>query len=256
MFKQKFPAIFIIFFLVNYSLETEVGESSGIETRYDTNNNNELTSEEVEDLIERIEILKPYAERVSEKVAIKMNKEFEKYPEKYHHAFDEEIFKTKVKENKSCGEIKIAAYELFKNSTKVGVFHSGVFVCGIEIHFHRPGLEYWKPKHFHTRFNGGHFKQYDGISIKNENGGSRTAQTNLSFAQIVKVIDSNFAEDYTKETYNVITNNCLKFARELISKIADKEENEHFVWPTSVIFPLKKPFKKGMKMAKKFTKKL
>jgi len=43
-----------------------------------------------------------------------MNKEFEKYPERYHHAFDEETFKTKVKENKSCGEIKIATYKLLK----------------------------------------------------------------------------------------------------------------------------------------------
>jgi len=40
MFKQKFPAIFIIFFLVNYSLESEGGESSGIETHYGSNNNN------------------------------------------------------------------------------------------------------------------------------------------------------------------------------------------------------------------------
>jgi len=38
MFKQKFPAIFIIFFLVNYSLESG-GESSGIEIHYGSNNN-------------------------------------------------------------------------------------------------------------------------------------------------------------------------------------------------------------------------
>jgi len=47
-------------------------------------------------------------------VAIKMDKEFGKYPVKYQHAFDEETFKAEVKGNRSCGEIKIAAYELFK----------------------------------------------------------------------------------------------------------------------------------------------
>jgi len=62
-------------------------------------------------------------------------------------------------------------------------------------------------------------RKYDEISIKNEYGESRTAQTNLSFAKIVEVIDNNFA-NYTKESYNVITNNCLKFARELILIIA------------------------------------
>nr|CAD2168135.1 unnamed protein product [Meloidogyne enterolobii] len=137
--------------------------------------NEDYENEKNEELIERIEILKPYTEKVSKNVAIKMTEEFNKNPQKYKSDFDKEIFLSDVKEKKSCGEIKIATYKLLKNSTKVGVFHVGVFVCGIEIHFHRPGLEYWIPKYFHTRFDGGHFKNYDEIFLKNKNGGGGKA---------------------------------------------------------------------------------
>ncbi|KAF7638367.1 hypothetical protein Mgra_00002049 [Meloidogyne graminicola] len=137
--------------------------------------------------------------------------------------------------------IMMLIVNLISNSTNIGIFHVGVFVCEIEIHFHSPGIEYWIPKYFHTRFNGGHFKSYDNILIKNPKYKIRNAYTSLSFIEIVDLIDKNFIKNYTAKTYQVITNNCLKFAKKLIKTIYDKEEGDHFIWPNSVIFPLKKP---------------
>ncbi|KAL3072010.1 hypothetical protein niasHT_035692 [Heterodera trifolii] len=216
-------------------------------------------ADEVKRALEEVEL--DWREKVDEKRRRKMEKDFRRMekeraelqrkagavqPEQlsgaerrklYGPQFDAAKFKADVEAEKPCdGEpLQVAEYYLFRWSSKLGIYHAGLFICGIEIHFHHPGIEFWKPMEYSTRFVGGMHRNYRPISY-----GGKEIYTQKTFRQIVSVIN-NLKTIFNPSTYKLLSRNCLLFLRTLVRQLTGLTNGEQIEWPWSAIHPLKKP---------------
>uniref|UniRef100_A0A914H1Y7 PPPDE domain-containing protein n=1 Tax=Globodera rostochiensis TaxID=31243 RepID=A0A914H1Y7_GLORO len=132
--------------------------------------------------------------------------------------FDPVMFRKDVDNDKPCDEepLQIAEYYLFRYSNKMGLYHVGLLVCGIEIHFHLRGIEFWKPMAYSTRFVGGIHRDYRTVYYK-----GRALYTLKSFQFIVSVL-KRMETFFNPNTYNFMTRNCLQFVRTLARELTDR----------------------------------